>query len=168
VPLSEGSPTQEERPLSLAVSAPRGRYAAPQLAMTPLIDCVFLLLIFFLFSQFQTLEGELVAQLPARGGLVPGAQVLPEEAPPVVRVYIAREEDGSARYVLDGVALAAPDRLHPALLALRDRRPALEAVLDGDDALPFDPFLFAFNACLRAGITRVNLTRPKVPEPEDL
>ena len=158
--------SHETGPLSLEVSAPRGRHTTPQLAMTPMIDCVFLLLIFFLFSQFQTAEGELLAQLPAKGGLVPGARVV-DEVPPVVRIYVAGGPGAAPRYIVDGTPLADPDRLYDTLVALLARRPHLEAVLDGDDNLPFEPFLFAFNECLRAGITNVNLTRPKVPTPED-
>lgn len=136
------------------------------LRMTPMIDVVFLLIIFFMCSQFRTHEGELLAKLPPRDGIVQGAEVRDEPTPETVRIYVSRTAAG-VRYVLNGAPLAAPDRLYPALAALRQRRPDLQAILDGDDDLHFQHFLLAFNECLRAGIARVSLVRPKVPTPED-
>lgn len=137
------------------------------LSMTPMIDVVFLLIIFFMCSQFRTHEGELLARLPARSGMVPGARVLDDVTPDTIRIYVSRTNTGP-RYLLNGAALPEPNRLYPALAALRRRRPDLaEVILDGDDRLDFEHFLFAFNACLRAGLTRVNLVRPQVAEPED-
>jgi len=139
----------------------------PALAMTPMIDVVFLLIVFFMCSQFRTLEGELLAKLPVRGGVVPGARVKPDRQPPRAAIYVAQQADGPVVYRLNGVPLAGRDRLLPALVALRGEHPDLEAVLDGPDGLRFEHFLFAVDACLRAGIANVNLVRPKVPTPED-
>lgn len=156
-------PTRVRNASADASAAPRSEAV---LSMTPMIDVVFLLIIFFMCSQFRTHEGELLARLPERGGLVAGARVLDERNPAVARVYVAREGAG-VRCFLNGAALPDVGRLYPALVALRQGRPDLEAILDGDDALDFDHFLRAFDDCLRAGLTRVALVRPAVPAPED-
>jgi len=149
-------------------AAERSRRApAAALAMIPMIDVVFLLLIFFMCSQFRTLEGELLARLPARGGLVPAARVKPDRRPATARIFVSRHDGGRVVYRLNDVALPAAGDLFPALTALRDRHPDLHAILDGGDDLPFEHFLFAFDECLRAGIEKINLVRPKVPTPED-
>ena len=156
-----------ERALDFGAAQAGREPPIPTLVMTPMIDVVFLLIIFFMCSQFHTLEGELLAQLPERGGVVPGARVRPDRQPPTARIYVSRQRAAGVVYHLDGAALAGRDRLFPALLALRQDHPDLEAVLDGDDDLPFEHFLFALDECLRVGITHVNLVRPKVPTPED-
>ena len=143
------------------------RATQPTLAMTPMIDVVFLLIIFFMCSQFRTLEGELLARLPERSGLVPGARVRPGHRAALARIFVSRTPAGGARYLLDGQVLPSPAGLYPRLLALREVHPDLEAVIDGDDDLPFGHFLFALDQCLRAGITKVNIAAPRVPVPED-
>ena len=170
--MSERRPARPTASAPAAVALTFGRAAdAPrrdeaQLAMTPMIDVVFLLIVFFMCTQFRTHEGELLAKLPPRSGLVRNARVVDQEDLPTARIYVS-QGIGGPRYVLNGATLETPDRLFPALAALRDRTENLEAVLDGDDDLPFERFLFAFNECLRAGIRDVSFVRPQVPTPED-
>lgn len=141
----------------------RSGRAVPTLAMTPMIDVVFLLIIFFMCSQFRTLEGELQAMLPPRAGVVPGARPVPISRAPTARIYISRA-GRQVVYLLNDTPLAGRDDLLPALLDLKRAHPRLEVVLDGDDGLPFEHFLFAFDVCLQAGIGRINLVRPATPE----
>ena len=44
----------------------------PQINLTPMIDVVFLLLIFFMCMKFKTVENKLPAELPLDSGLSPG------------------------------------------------------------------------------------------------
>jgi biopolymer transport protein ExbD len=59
--------------------------------MTPMIDCVFQLLIFFMLSMhFKEVEGKLLSQLPQKG---PGPGIVPPPVIPEVRVVICAGGD---------------------------------------------------------------------------
>ena len=56
--------------------------ATEQLNMTPMIDVVFQLLIFFMLTmQFKEIEGKLLSQLPKDKGLAPSHVLQPDSIP---------------------------------------------------------------------------------------
>ena len=52
----------------------------PRLVMAPMIDIVFLLLIFFMFTHLTVVAGQLDARLPASPGLFPAGESSGEAA----------------------------------------------------------------------------------------
>ena len=116
-----------------------------ELNITPLIDVVFLLLIFFMVSTTFNRESELQINLPKAS---PGSVDLPEE---LVEIVIAK--DGS--YVIGGKAL--PDQ-HPMTVqqALSDavgEHTERTVVLRADAETPHQAVITAMDAARKLGIS---------------
>lgn len=90
--------------------------------LTPLIDVVFLLLIFFMVSTSFTRETHLAIELPEAGGLV--------GQPPVEAIEIVIAQDG--RYGLNGVVFTDSQRLGDSLLTEADGRRDMPIAITAD------------------------------------
>ena len=112
--------------------------------MTPMIDMVFLLLIFFLVtSQFEQEEKELDVQLPQ------GTEAMPLTARPR-EIYINIDEQG--RYFVDSKILALAE-LEQFLRQAATNNPASQTVIvRADKRAQWDYVAAAFRACNQAGI----------------
>lgn len=123
--------------------------------LTPLIDVVFLLLVFFLVATtFAKEEVELDLELPAaRTGTK-------DDAPQPIVVYVDRD----GRLLVDGRATTLEgleQRLRAA--ALRDR--SQEVLIRGDTQVPLGRVVEAFDACRAASLTKVAIAAaPAVAE----
>ena len=131
----------------------RGRLAAT-VELTPLIDIVFLLLIFFMVSATWVRRSQLEIELPQANG-----------APPVregVAVQVAVHRDG--RYEVNGEPAGA-GQLQAALAALRTTDDGGAVVVAADAEASHQAVVTALQAAGKAGLTRISiLTRS--PEPE--
>ncbi len=119
------------------------------LNLTPMIDVVFLLIIFFMVAtKFTELERNIELELPQVASAGESAQ--PKE-PKAVTVFA----DG--RIELDGVAT---DRagLVGQLAAARRVSPDVEVVLHGDANCPFQHVADTLAACHEAQITQIGIT----------
>jgi len=88
------------------------RVKSPRLLMTPMIDVVFLLLIFFMVAlHLKELDRELPAPLAA-GGLSRSAPI------PEISIAIQRRQDGQPRITIDGVAAKDWGAVHQVLARL--------------------------------------------------
>lgn len=78
--------------MSLLRESARGRVKLAEMSMTPLIDCVFLLLLFFMVGmKFREIDRQLEARLPHSG--VPD----PKKPPPVIpELWVAIQNGGTA------------------------------------------------------------------------
>jgi biopolymer transport protein ExbD len=121
----------------------------PQLNMTPMIDCVFLLLIFFLVAtRLEEQAPQIPLQLPEvvdRGALSPAPEKL------VVSVYW----DGSITLDNRPVNLEA---LTEQLAILRRHYPDLAVMVRGDARAPYQHVAQVLNACKQAGIRELNIS----------
>ena len=135
----------------------RGRLAAT-VELAPLIDIVFLLLIFFMVSTTFIRRSELQIDLPeASGGR-------PETSSPVT---ITVHRDGG--YLVNGHP-AADSALTQALASARGDGEAPRAVIAADALAPHQAVVGAMDAAGQAGLTRISiLTRdaPLTPSPLD-
>lgn len=123
-------------------------YGMP-LNMTPLIDVVFLLLVFFLVaSQFAQVEYEREVDLPEAES---GEQ--PEPSPRRLIVHVGRDESLSVA----GLPLD-PEKLDGRLREFRGDDPAadVEVRLRADRDVPYRVIKPVLLACARNGIWRVN------------
>ena len=121
--------------------------------MTPMIDCVFLMIIFFVCIDFKVLESKLPAYLPKEKGTV--ATIVAPQQHLAVRIHL--ESEGSAIYP-EGVSAGAIDRatnrpyryrllghrvrweVGPKSLAtIDDLRAELRRVAEAPDAMVADP-----------------------------
>jgi biopolymer transport protein ExbD len=141
----------------------------PQMNITPLIDVVFLLIIFFMLVNNIISEQSvemIVPKLdePTTRGLDDAGRLIVNIAP----AEYARSErldnpllfDGEARFIRVGLQTFAADDLQgvtDALIEAKSANDNLEVVLRGDGALYYGVVQPVMGAIARAGIDKVNL-----------
>ncbi len=162
----------------------------PELSMTPMIDIIFQLLIFFMLAcRFRTQEGELRAALPKDKGLrykTPEPITLrqmrikllwygentnrPSNNPKKGRVVLkvdqrvfpsARNESGEL----------APDwnALYKLICQMRENytpskyHPTLPAIIDARKQVQFKHVVSVLNECVRAGLREIEFAAPEIP-----
>ncbi len=121
----------------------------PTLNLTPMIDIVFLLIIFFMvgtkFSELERKIGLHVPEVTDRGALT----AAPERR--VINVY----RDG--RVELDGQTVTL-ELLHDRLKDARSQYADLGVLVRGDGLGPYQNVAAVLNACKQAGIRDLNLS----------
>ena len=143
----------------------------PKPNMTPMIDVVFQLLVFFLVSmKFKTLDMKIEAQLPTEFGIKNEPIKRPDER---IRLTarLDRPADGVARLELDGRILgstsdpAAWARLEDIVRGVRDRHVAnggdpsnVEAEVDANPTVPTGLVIQAVDAFTAADVEHVRFT----------
>ncbi|MCY4212530.1 MAG: biopolymer transporter ExbD [Gammaproteobacteria bacterium] len=128
----------------------RGRLAA-NVELAPLIDIVFLLLIFFMVSATFIRRSELHIDLPeARGGRT--------DASPALTITVRR--DGG--YAVNGQPTAA-SALAAALASASGGDGAVRAVIAADALAPHQAVVGAMDASSQAGLTRISILTVEAP-----
>ena len=125
---------------------PRRVGQAVAVELTPLIDVVFLLLIFFMASTTFLRETELAVELPqANAGNVP--------SPAAVEVRV----DAAGRYAVNGVVLpdGEIDTLRRALAEQSDA--GREVVVAADARTPHEAVVRVLDAAGRSGLTNIRI-----------
>lgn len=121
----------------------------PQLNLTPLIDVVFLMIIFFMVAtNFADLEKDIDLQLPE----VASANGL--TSAPKQRIVSVLE---NGRVELDGQAVTLGE-LTSQLAQAQSDYPQLSVVIRGDAACPFQQIAAALAACKDAHISDLGIT----------
>jgi biopolymer transport protein ExbD len=121
----------------------------PTLNLTPMIDVVFLLIIFFMVAtKFSELERNIEVEVPEVASA--GADRRPPE-PLTVGVYA----DGHVE--LDGDTLSL-DELHTKLAAAQQVDPDTSVVIRGDARCEFQHIASAMAACRDAGVAELGIT----------
>jgi biopolymer transport protein ExbD len=127
--------------------------------MTPLIDVVFLLLVFFVWtSSFQAVEAILPSRLSAAtGGREPQPIApLPEQDydPVVIRV---RWLNDTAEYLMNGAPLESAEQLGAALRQIHSVQPEAPIVIHPDPSVPLALVVQAYDLARVAGFAKVSL-----------
>lgn len=121
---------------------PRESTAAPSLDLTPIIDMVFLLLIFFLVATtFQQTEREMKIALPVASAAGPISSMLRE-------IIINVDEQG--RFVINGRE-TSDTALAELLSAAMTRNPEQKVSVRGDRHCPYAHIARALDLCKSAG-----------------
>lgn len=130
--------------------------------MTPMIDVVFLLLIFFLLtSTFQASEELLPTHLP-EAGAVESQLDLPPEVQDLEQVVIALEWRGRLVVELNGQRYDDTGRLRAVLVGTSDApglgtlAPELPVILDVEDPVPLEYVVDVYDLCRLAGFEKVH------------
>jgi len=119
------------------------------LDLTPMIDVVFLLIIFFMVAtKFAELERDIDLRLPEV------ATTAPITSAPKQRV-VSIHDNGQA--TLDGLAVTLTELTAQLAAACRDY-PQLSVVLRGDAACPFQHIAAALAACKEAHVAELGIT----------
>jgi biopolymer transport protein ExbD len=127
----------------MAVQISKGR-ALGLLDLTPMIDMVFNLLIFFMVvSHFASEERALKVQLPD------ASEAMPLTAKPK-EIFINIDQDG--RYFIGSRQLSALELEQYLLAAVRNNPLSQTAVVRADKRARWEPVAAAMNLCNKAGI----------------
>jgi biopolymer transport protein ExbD len=128
--------------------------------LTPLIDVVFLLLIFFMVSTTFKDEARLRIQLPEAQG-----EDAPAEEPEMIRLVI----DRAGRFYVDDQAVTdrRPITLVRALTGALGERKGLPVLIQADANTPHQAVMTALDAASQAGLFRIafSASRPAAEEP---
>ena len=130
----------------------RGRLATT-VELTPLIDIVFLLLIFFMVSTTFIRQNELTMELPQADGASPKVDAA------AVRIAVFRD----GRYEVNGESVGVADgaRLLQALAAVPPAGAGGRVVVTADAQAAHQAVVTALDAAGQAGLTRISIiTRP--------
>jgi biopolymer transport protein ExbD len=132
------------------VNLRRHKRDQPDINLTPLIDVVFLLLIFFMVSTTFKEDGRLRLQLPQADGEPVASDTLE-----LVELVI----DANGRFFIDHQQVAdggaGADGLRNALAAVVESRGALPVVIKADAATPHQAVMTALDAAGRLGLNKI-------------
>jgi biopolymer transport protein ExbD len=125
------------------------RKESPNPNVTPLIDVVFLLLIFFMVSTTFDKQTRLKVDLPEAS-----AEVRPDERPDRIAITI----DASGRFYVNDEELITHDiaTLRQTLQKIADGREDLPVVITGDRSAPYQAALTVMDAASQLGLHRVS------------
>jgi biopolymer transport protein ExbD len=127
-----------------------------ELNMTPMIDVVFQLLTFFMFTLKPLIhEGQFVVNLPAGGVAAP---VETPEFPPIP-VFLRATPDGDLAAILLGdlpVRSFEDLQIQVQAIAGGQMRESVEAEIHADDTLQYVHVISAVNALTAAKISKIN------------
>ncbi|MEW6359727.1 MAG: biopolymer transporter ExbD [Planctomycetota bacterium] len=129
-----------------------------ELQMTSMIDCVFLLLIFFVMTmKFPKVEGRLPAHLPRQGRATSTKKEKTEE------IVIGLEYPNKQLVILvNGANIGERiDALRTKLFLLRRQIPEAKVTIDGAPDVPYDYIVKALNACAKFGFKKVQFAEPR-------
>lgn len=120
----------------------------PELNLTPMLDVVFLLIIFFMVgARFTELERQYGVQLPTVADSAPLSS-LPDP------IYVNIRSNGSIE--VGDRELSGPElELH--LRAARQRYAEQAVVIRGDGSAPYQAVMNVLASCNRAGLRNVNM-----------
>ena len=123
-----------------------------EVQMAPLIDCVFLLLIFFLVATtLRKVERELQVELPQSAAAIDVAQI-------EGRLIISLDSIGGIHIGGEPVSLAV---LHERLRSAAALNPNQRIRIDGDRRAPFQALVHIVDLCQFEGLTRVSIRAAK-------
>ena len=123
---------------------PRRRRKHVRIEMSPLIDCIFQLLIFFMLSS-TFLTPSIRLSLPRAGG---ASQ--PKNAP----IMVTLDADGNCYVNTELTPLERlPDKLGPLVEAAEKK----SVTIRGDEKMPYELFVRALDAVKRSGAIHVNI-----------
>lgn len=124
-------------------------------AMTPMIDVVFLLLIFFVCTaSLQKLERPLPADMVLSGAGDLQAKV--EPAPELEEIVVlGRWGGGRSTWLVNNTPCNSPERLRGVLAALAEIDATLPVIVDADGPTPLGEVVTAYDAARAAGFSTV-------------
>jgi hypothetical protein len=161
----------------------------PDLSMTPMIDIIFQLLIFFMLAcRFKTEEGQMHAFLPKNRGMgTAGTPAITlqevrikllwcrldsrrETTDPVNGVTYLKVKDRYFPFVTNKMGERVPDYnqlYHYIVEASRNFTPtrsysSLPVIIDARPLVPFKHIIYSMNECVRAKITDITFAAPEI------
>jgi len=129
-------------------------------AMTPMIDVVFLLLVFFVWTaSFQTVELLLPSRLNVASGTGDNSEI-PLEQIDVEQVVIrlASSVDDAVLWSVNNEQLPGMDAVRQRLAAVASIRTDIPVVVDPDDSIRLGPVIDAYDLAMQQGFENIQFT----------
>jgi len=147
----------------------RDRHGRLDVKMTPMIDVIFLLLIFFVCTaSFQAPEQVLPAQMPSSGATAVEVEI-PEVADlgEIVVKVLWRRIDGEweARWEIDGRRYESLADVAAVLHKIREVKADLPVILDVEPPVPMEHVIDVHDVCLKVGLEQVQFAASAQPPP---
>lgn len=142
------------------------RNAALELNLTSMIDVIFLLLIFFVFtSDFKEPEKLLPTKLSAVGAIVDAPPPEQEERDlGKITVRVAANPDGELTWTVDGARVESLAAVEETLAALQEIEPTVPVVLDPERGVAIESVLDVYDAARRVGLSKIQFAaNPETP-----
>lgn len=137
--------------------------------MTPMIDVVFQMLIFFMVGmQIRIPEGILNSYLPKDRGAGAPTEDQFDITPPEVKIRIAKnavdstEDNTIIDIYFEQYRCEDIKDLEDKLVRLGQELSSIPVVIDGGPEVPFDYILGTLNACVKARFTQISFKAPPV------
>ncbi len=137
----------------------QGRSRSLELKMTPMIDVVFLLLVFFVWTaSFRIVEQTLPSQLTAVRGRQPEdpVQLLPEQDFPEMVILISWTGQSPA-WQINGVKVNSLEELSDRLRQVANIKPDAPVTVDPQPDVPLGAVIDVYDVCRLAGFQKVGL-----------
>ena len=127
-------------------------------AMTPMIDIVFLLLIFFVCAAAGAVYESVVSTDLAAAGAVASTDAPVESEPWKVEIWLKLRSDAARGLIIDmnGTAYTDLDQLERQLRALAEVEATNPVILDVGDGVRWGEVIDLYDRCRRAGLQSVN------------
>jgi biopolymer transport protein ExbD len=146
----------------------RDRRTSVELQLTPMIDCVFLLMVYFLWSSSfaiaeRTLPSELSAQASGSGVPPYPAEPPPESDFDAVVVRLLGGKLGTI-WQVNGTPVASLAELRGTLVALARIKRDAPVILDPDREVPLGDVIDVFDLSRLAGLERIQFATGEKPK----
>ncbi len=131
----------------------RDPWEAMSVDMTPLVDCIFAIILFLLVvsSWVESMEQDLSIELPTQGKAL---KVKPGPSRPII-VNVGLKGDGAAYYRVGGFDMDLT-RLRGMFSQAKVRDPEQAVIIRGDRRLPWEHVASVFGCCAEVGISKVS------------
>lgn len=134
---------------------------APELKMTPMIDVIFLLLIFFVCTaNFQPLESLLPTNMSLSGTSPVEIEMPTPENLDVARIVLTWDEKKPA-WAVEGNRCASLQELRVLLNRLREAKPDLPVIIDSEKNVPMEHVIDVYDAARWAGLSHIQFAAEK-------
>ena len=134
--------------------------ASFELNLTSMIDVIFLLLVFFVFTvDFKEPEKLLPTNLSTSGAITSETKPTQEERD-LGKIIASLRVDkvGRVVYAVDGKPLDSLNELEATLTALQEIEPNAPVVVDPERNVPIESVLDVYDAARRVGLTKIKFT----------
>ncbi|MDZ7815066.1 MAG: biopolymer transporter ExbD [Planctomycetota bacterium] len=144
----------------------RKREAAPgplKVDLTPLIDCVFLLIVFFIVAgKFKKVESKLNAYLPKDSGIHPSA---PQDPDRFFISVLCQYEDNQVSWTVNNKPVKSRSELVERIreISAATEGKDIKLSIDGNAEVDFLWIIASIDAAVEAELTEIILSPPRVP-----
>jgi biopolymer transport protein ExbD len=140
--------------MSLKTVFPQRKKRTPELRMTPMIDVIFLLLVFFVCTaNFQQIEGVLPTNMSLSGSS-PIEIVLPK-LENLDTAQIRLTFDNVPHWQIEGNQCRSIQNVQEVLQKLREIRQDIPVIIDSSENVPMEHVIDVYDACRSAGLSRI-------------